>query len=89
MRAAAINQVVQSLSEQTVDSGNRIAAKIESVKTDHPNAEALENFLSLKILRRKVGAPSGGIDHTYRHPLFEMELKTVIFQYKLMLPATI
>jgi hypothetical protein len=55
MRAAAINQIVQSLSEQTVDSSNRISAKVESIKTDHLNAEALENFLSLEILRRKVG----------------------------------
>src|SRR5258708_7032933 len=63
MRAAAIYQAVQSLSEQTVDSSNRIAAKVKPVETDHLNAEALENFLALEVLRREVGAPRGGIDH--------------------------
>ncbi len=87
MRAAAINQALQSFSEQTVDSSNRIAAKVEPVETDHLNAKALENFLTLEILRREVGAPRGGIDHARRHALFEMKFKAIIFQHKLMLSA--
>ena len=89
MRAAAINQVVKSLAKQAVDSSNRIAAKVEPIEADHLNAKALENFLTLEIFRREVGAPCGGIDHARWHTFLEMEFKAIVLQHKLMLPATI
>ena len=87
MWAAAINQIVKALAEQTVDCSNRIAAKVEPIEADHLNAKALEDFLTLEIFRREVGAPRGGIDHACRHPLLEMEFKAIVLQHKLMLPA--